>query len=223
MDQVLLLGFDGVDASAPIVAELRERQLGGVLVGPQNGAVARAGRRHRPRGARRRPHPAADRRRAGGRDLPRVPGAPARPSARSTSATPRIPSGPRHGERKPRVRWRALGFDLNLFPVADVATIDSPVGGRAFSDDSIVAAELTAAALRGCAETERRLRAASLPGTRRRLAGHGRGSGDGQPRRGVARGARPRAVPRRGRRGRSGDRALRRPLLGLRRGHPGAR
>ena len=33
-----------------------------------------------------------------------------------------------------------------------MATLDSPVGGRAFSDDAVLAAELTAAALRGCEE-----------------------------------------------------------------------
>ncbi len=44
----------------------------------------------------------------------------------------------------------SAGFDLNLFPVADVATLDSPAGGRAFSDDSALTAELTAAAIRGC-------------------------------------------------------------------------
>ncbi len=42
------------------------------------------------------------------------------------------------------------GFDLNLFPVADVATLDSPIADRAFSDDAAVVASLTAAALRGC-------------------------------------------------------------------------
>ena len=41
-------------------------------------------------------------------------------------------------------------MDLNLFPVADVATVDSPVAGRAFSDDAATAAEMTAAAVRGC-------------------------------------------------------------------------
>ena len=45
---------------------------------------------------------------------------------------------------------RRAGFDLNLFPVADVATLDSPVAGRSFSDDSVLTAELTAAAIRGC-------------------------------------------------------------------------
>jgi beta-N-acetylhexosaminidase len=42
------------------------------------------------------------------------------------------------------------GFDLNLFPVADVATLDSPLAGRAFSDDAQTVAEMTAAAIRGC-------------------------------------------------------------------------
>lgn len=36
IDQVLLLGFEGTDAEAPIVAELEQRQLGGVLVGTAN-------------------------------------------------------------------------------------------------------------------------------------------------------------------------------------------
>ncbi|HEX2128304.1 MAG TPA: glycoside hydrolase family 3 N-terminal domain-containing protein, partial [Solirubrobacterales bacterium] len=43
-----------------------------------------------------------------------------------------------------------VGFDVNLFPVADVATLDSPVADRAFSDDATLAAQLTAAAVRGC-------------------------------------------------------------------------
>jgi beta-N-acetylhexosaminidase len=42
------------------------------------------------------------------------------------------------------------GFDLNLFPVADVATLDSPVAGRSFGDDAEVDADMTAAAIRGC-------------------------------------------------------------------------
>jgi beta-N-acetylhexosaminidase len=44
----------------------------------------------------------------------------------------------------------AAGFDLNLFPVADVATLDSPLAGRAFGDNAQVVAEMTAAAIRGC-------------------------------------------------------------------------
>ncbi len=153
VDQVLLLGFDGVDASAPIVAELRERQLGGVLVGPQNGAspelvtaIARAGR------ADDRIPPLIVAAQEGGiyRAFPELP-----PAERAIDIGDA--ADPERAQTWGAETARALaglGFDLNLFPVADVATIDSPVGGRAFSDDSIVAAELTAAALRGCAETD---------------------------------------------------------------------
>ena len=42
------------------------------------------------------------------------------------------------------------GFQLNLFPVADVATLDSPLAGRAFSDDPAQVAALTEAAIKGC-------------------------------------------------------------------------
>jgi beta-N-acetylhexosaminidase len=45
---------------------------------------------------------------------------------------------------------RVGGFDLNLSPVADVATLDSPIADRAYSDDPTVAASMTAAAVRGC-------------------------------------------------------------------------
>lgn len=42
------------------------------------------------------------------------------------------------------------GFDLNVFPVADVATLDSPIADRAFGDDPEIVAAMTAAAVRGC-------------------------------------------------------------------------
>ena len=45
---------------------------------------------------------------------------------------------------------RTAGFDLDLFPVADVATLTSPLGDRAFSDDTRTVSDLTVAALRGC-------------------------------------------------------------------------
>lgn len=46
----------------------------------------------------------------------------------------------------------AAGFDLNLFPIADVATLDSPLAGRAFSDDAGDVSAMTEAALEGCDE-----------------------------------------------------------------------
>jgi beta-N-acetylhexosaminidase len=46
----------------------------------------------------------------------------------------------------------AAGFDLNLGPVADVATIDSPVADRAYGDDAELVSALVGAALEGCRE-----------------------------------------------------------------------
>ena len=127
---------------APIVAELREAPA-------RRGArrPAELARRAElvaavcPRGSRRRPDPAADRRRPGGRQSTARSRTCPRPSARSTSATPRIAErAEAWASGDGACARRALGFDLNLFPVADVATLDSPVAGRAFSDDSVVAA-----------------------------------------------------------------------------------
>ena len=73
----------------PIV---RERQLGGVLVGPENGASAELTEAILRAGEGRRAHPAADRRGAGGRrSTARSPSCP-RPSGPSTSATSPHPS-----------------------------------------------------------------------------------------------------------------------------------
>ena len=44
----------------------------------------------------------------------------------------------------------AAGLRLNLAPVADVATLDSPIADRAFSDQAPVVARLIAATMRGC-------------------------------------------------------------------------
>jgi beta-N-acetylhexosaminidase len=45
---------------------------------------------------------------------------------------------------------RDAGFDLDLFPVADVTTPTSPLGERAFTSDPRAASVLTVAAVRGC-------------------------------------------------------------------------
>jgi beta-N-acetylhexosaminidase len=56
------------------------------------------------------------------------------------------------------------GFDLNLFPVADVATLDSPSAGRAFSDDPAQVAALTQAAIQGCEDARLACAPAHFPG-----------------------------------------------------------
>jgi beta-N-acetylhexosaminidase len=62
--------------------------------------------------------------------------------------------GTADGARAWAAEWggslRAAGFDINLAPVADVATLDSAIADRAFSDEAELVAELTAAAVRGC-------------------------------------------------------------------------
>jgi len=46
----------------------------------------------------------------------------------------------------------AAGFELNLGPVADVATIDSPIADRAYGDDPELVSAMVRAALEGCRE-----------------------------------------------------------------------
>jgi beta-N-acetylhexosaminidase len=145
VDQVLLLGFEGTSVP-PVV---RERQLGGVLVSPQNGVsetlmrgITKAGE-----GGGRIP-PLVVAAQEGGiyRSFPELP-----PTSRAIDiGDTGSPEQAQAWAAETARALRAAGFHLNLFPVADVATLDSPVGGRAFSDDALLAAELTAAALRGC-------------------------------------------------------------------------
>jgi beta-N-acetylhexosaminidase len=153
VDQVLLLGFEGTDPDAPFLDQVRTRQLGGVLVGAENWpdsflgtvlveAIRSAG------SADGRIPPLIVTAQEGGRyralaDLP--------PAA--TELEVGDAGSPEAAEDWARETCAALeraGFDLNLSPVADVATLDSAVADRAFSDDPAVAAQMTAAAIRGC-------------------------------------------------------------------------
>ena len=156
-DQVLLLGFEGTDASAPIVGELRERELGGVLVEQRNWPDAATGTA------------LIGELSAAGRGGDRVPplivgtqeGGPYRSYADLPPEQRQLdigdggsPDAAQAWAREAATALRSAGFHLNLFPVADVATLDSPVADRAFSDDPATAARLTVAALRGCREAK---------------------------------------------------------------------
>jgi beta-N-acetylhexosaminidase len=157
IDGILLLGFEGTDADAPIVAQLGERRLGGVLVGAQNWED----------GSQLAALVTALRRAGGGDD--RIPplivapqeGGPFRAFPDLPPAERQLDIGdtgdPELAERSAReagIALRDVGIDLNLFPVADVATLDSPVADRAYSDDPGVVAAMTAAAIRGCEAAE---------------------------------------------------------------------
>ncbi|MFN8151412.1 MAG: glycoside hydrolase family 3 N-terminal domain-containing protein [Solirubrobacterales bacterium] len=152
-DGVILAGFDGSDPGADIVGDVAEHPYGGVLVQGSNWDGSKGGSKL-----------IAAIREAGsgeGADPPLIAvaqeGGPYR-------ALDDLPPGEREieigdaGDPELAAKWmeeaaKALrddGFDLDLAPVADVATLDSPIADRAFSDDPAVAAQMTEAAVGAC-------------------------------------------------------------------------
>jgi beta-N-acetylhexosaminidase len=160
VDQVLLLGYDGTQATGAIVGELRRHDLGGVLLDSRNFAdfeqLAGLTRILRTVSL------SGDDREAEGERIPPLIVAPQEGGAYRAFAT--LPpaetqleigdsgsvTGAEEWAREAGEALRAAGVDLALMPVADVATLDSPIADRSFSDDPAIAAELTAAAVRGC-------------------------------------------------------------------------
>jgi beta-N-acetylhexosaminidase len=59
---------------------------------------------------------------------------------------------------------RSAGFDLDLSIIGDVATLDSPIADRAFSDETEVASTMTAAAVTGCTGAKLACAVAHFPG-----------------------------------------------------------
>ncbi len=166
-DQVLLVGFAGADGSTGFVDELREHQFGGVIVRAENwvdsvtgtglvGALRAAGRED-------------------GAIPPLMVAAQEGGQYRSFADLPpeetQLEIGD-NGSTRAAQEWareasealRSAGFDLNLFPIADVATLDSPLADRAFSDDPATVTELTAAAVRGCTDAGLACAAFHFPG-----------------------------------------------------------
>ena len=153
VDQLLLVGFEGADGTAPIVEEVRSRELGGLLITRRNWIDPEQGRSFL--GTLR--AAALD----GGRISPLMVTA---QEGGEYSSLAGLPPTTREidiggtGDPAAAEAWatetaealRTAGIDLNLAPVADVATIASPLAGRAFTDDAALTAELTAAAVRGC-------------------------------------------------------------------------
>jgi beta-N-acetylhexosaminidase len=153
VDTVILAGFSGSDPDADIVKELGDHALGGVLVGSGNWDGEKHGRK------------LIEAIRAAGSEHDAVPPliAVAQEGGRYRALGDLPPAqtelqvgdtgNPKLAEHWAEDTGRALrddGFDLNLAPVADVATLDSPIADRAFSDGPAVAAEMTAAAIDGC-------------------------------------------------------------------------
>ena len=152
-DQVLLLGFDGTNPSAEIVDDLTRHEYGGVFVDADNWVDADQGAK------------LVAALRAAGREQGRIPpliaasqeGGQYRSFADLPPERNELEVGD-EGSPKAAEDWahdaaaslRSAGFDLDLFPIADIATLDSPLADRAFSDDPALVTELTAASIRGC-------------------------------------------------------------------------
>ena len=153
VDQVLLLGFEGTDASTPFLDKVRARQLGGVLIDRENWLDSASGTA------------LAGGIRAAGREGDRIPplivtsqeGGRYRALADLPPEETQLEIGDSRSAQAAE-DWAtataealaAAGIDLNLAPLADVATLDSAISDRAFSDDPAATAELTAASVRGC-------------------------------------------------------------------------
>jgi beta-N-acetylhexosaminidase len=174
VDQVLLIGFEGTQATGEIVGELRAHDVGGVLLDGRNfadpdqiAALARILRTVAVAGDQ------------GERSDERIPPLFAVPQEggvyRAFEALPPEETQLEVGDtgsvaaveewsREAGEALRAAGVDLNLMPVADVATLDSPIADRAFSDDPAIAAPLTAAAVRGCRRARIACAALHFPG-----------------------------------------------------------
>jgi beta-N-acetylhexosaminidase len=151
--QVLLLGFDGADPDDPGLTTIGLNQFGGVLVGTDNWADATTGEalvKEITASAESNglipPLMTVAQEGGAARALPDM------PPSRTELAVGEVadPDDAEAWAAEAATALRKAGFDLDLFPVADVATLGSPLGARAFSDDAATVTGLTAAALRGC-------------------------------------------------------------------------
>jgi beta-N-acetylhexosaminidase len=141
----------GVGDPASAEAQLRGTQLGGVFVGAEAWAAGGAGalRRLSAAGAEggRVPPLIVGRQEGGGyRAYPDLPPAQTELQLGDTGD----PAVAEASAQETAEAMKQAGFDLNLAPVADVATIASPIADRAYSDDAALAAAMTGAAARGC-------------------------------------------------------------------------
>jgi beta-N-acetylhexosaminidase len=144
IDTVLAVGFAGTEAPKLAAAQ------GGVVIGPENwpgasGAKALSDDLH----AAGKVPPLVIGVQEGGQyrayaDLP----PPERQLDLGASADP---AAAQESARRAAAAMKKAGFDLNLGPVADVATLDSPIADRAYGDDASLVAAMTAAAIEGCA------------------------------------------------------------------------
>ncbi len=153
IDRVLLVGFEGSAPSSSVLDEVADHRLGGVLVGPSNWPGAGPGRKliaaivaAGSKGGRTPPLIAAAQEGGAQRalgDLPPRQSELAIGNRGNPAAAAKWAAGAAKGLRR-------VGVNLDLAPVADVATLDSPIADRAFSDDVATVTALTVAAVKAC-------------------------------------------------------------------------
>ncbi|MDQ2676170.1 MAG: hypothetical protein M3Y34_05120 [Actinomycetota bacterium] len=136
-EQVLMLGFEGAPAEV-------SGDLGAILVRAENGVAA--AKALAKTDGRIPPLIAASQEGGVYRSFPDLPPAERELDIGRSDA----PDAARTWAQTTAKALAAAGFHLNLFPVADVATLDTPLAGRAFSDDAGQVAALTEQALAGC-------------------------------------------------------------------------
>lgn len=152
--QLILAGFEGktpAEAEDGLRGSLRP---GGLLVRPQNWPGAEAGRELLEAIAKETSQgevePLIATAQEGGnyRSLVDLP-----PSERAIEIGDRgDPELARRWGEETAAALKDVGITLNLAPVADIATLDSPIADRAFSDDPATTSTMTGAAVRGCRE-----------------------------------------------------------------------
>jgi beta-N-acetylhexosaminidase len=148
VDAVMVEGFDDPKAAA---ARLSAAELGGVIVGPEDwasGGAAVVSQLKRSGSGSGRTPPLIVGRQEGGiyRSYPDLP-----PDLRQVEIGDLgDPAQAASSAQQAGKALKAAGFDLNLAPVADVATLDSPIADRAYSDDPEIAAAMAASAIQGC-------------------------------------------------------------------------
>jgi beta-N-acetylhexosaminidase len=149
-DQVVISGFEGTDGALDLAGSA---QLGGLLVGPGNWFGVSNGKKLlaqiKEAGS------------TGGRIPPLIVGRQEGGVYRSYADLPPAEGQRELGGTNDPTRASAwaektsnalgdVGFNLNLAPIADVSTLDSPLADRAFSDDAEQVTVLTRGAVRGC-------------------------------------------------------------------------
>lgn len=155
VDQVMLLGFDGKRIGSKLMSELSDHQLGGVLVRAGNWSGSKDGTKlvaemvaTAKKGGRVAPVFATAQEAGEFRELTDLPSSKDELTLGDTGK----PANAREDFASSAKALRDAGIRLDLAPIADVATLDSPVGARSFSDSPEVAAAMTQAALEGCAK-----------------------------------------------------------------------